>query len=140
MGSSSHGAAATARRRPWFLLGFLLFLLGPVAYFVQFRLGRLTTPWYLPAVGTAGVLLMAAGAWQRRGVLRAVGLGVFVLLCGFEWWCLLVEWRTPPYTGPARPGVRVPAFAAALADGRPFTDRDLEGGPPSVLVFFRGRW
>ena len=50
------------------------------------------------------------------------------------------ETRTPPYTGPARPGAKLPAFAANLADGSSFTEKALEGGSRTALVFFRGRW
>ena len=41
---------------------------------------------------------------------------------------------------PAQPGNKVPAFATTLADGRTFTNHDLENGSNSVLIFFRGRW
>jgi hypothetical protein len=53
---------------------------------------------------------------------------------------LLVGTRTGPYTGPAQRDHKVPAFATTLADGRAFTDKDLDKGSPTVLLFFRGRW
>jgi hypothetical protein len=48
--------------------------------------------------------------------------------------------RTPPYTGPARPGEKLPAFAASFAGGSSFTEKELKGGSRTALVFFRGRW
>jgi hypothetical protein len=46
----------------------------------------------------------------------------------------------PKYNGPARVGTHIPPFTTTFADGRAFTDKDLEEGTPTVLVFFRGRW
>ena len=37
-------------------------------------------------------------------------------------------------------GEKLPAFATKLADGTSFTDKNLEGGQTSALVFFRGHW
>ena len=128
------------RRRPLFMLGVLLFLLGPVLYAVQFSMKHLVTPWYLPILATIGVLFMLVSVQQRRGVLRIAVLALFTLMCGFEWFMLLVGTRVPPYTGPAQLGLKLPAFNAALADGQTFTDKDLEKNIPTVLVFFRGRW
>ena len=131
---------APPRRRPFFFAGVLLFLLGPAMYFVQLRLGHLWMPWYVPVLASIGVLFMMVSVWQRRGVLRSAGLLLFVLLCGFEWFLALVATKSPVYTGPAQPGRQIPAFAATLADGKTFTNYDLENGIPTVLVFFRGRW
>jgi hypothetical protein len=133
-------ATAAPRRWPLFLLGVLLFFLGPALYVVQISLGHLWMPWYLPLLASVGVVLMLMSAWRRRGVLRIAGLMVFVLLCGVEWYLVLVATKTPLYTGPAQPGRKAPAFAATLADGTPFTNLDLEKGIPTALVFFRGRW
>jgi hypothetical protein len=94
----------------------------------------------VPILATVGVLLMALSVWQRRGILRWIGLVLFVLLCGFEWFTLVVGTKTPNYDGPARRDHQVPAFATTLADGKSFTDNDLQKGIPTVLVFFRGRW
>jgi cytochrome oxidase Cu insertion factor (SCO1/SenC/PrrC family) len=47
---------------------------------------------------------------------------------------------TPLYTGPAEIGRRIPKFTTTLADGTPFTEKDLERGNPTVVLFFRGRW
>lgn len=128
------------RRWPFFLLGILLFLAGPLIYVIQFRQHYLATPWYVPALATLGGLLMIVAVWQRWGWLRAIGLGVFVLVCAFEWFMVAVATRTPAYTGPAQAGHAVPAFTTTLADGTAYTDRDLQKGKWTILLFFRGRW
>ena len=125
---------------PLFLVGVLLCVLGPALYVVQFRSSLLWMPWYVPVLSTLGVALMFVSVWRRRGVVRSLGLAVFSLMCGFEWFLALVVFASPAYTGPAGPSRKLPEFAATLADGRPFTQRDLETGDPTVLVFFRGRW
>lgn len=132
--------AAPPRRRPLFLLGFLFFLLGPGVAYALVRLGHFGVPWYMPILATVGVLLMAVSARRRRGFWRVAGLVLFVALCGFEWYFFLIATRTPVYTGPAQPGRKVPAFSTRLADGQPFTDKDLATGGPAILLFFRGRW
>ena len=130
-----------ARPRGWplFLAGFLLFLIGPVAYVVEFSMARLTTPWYLPILSTLGVLLMTASLVRRFGILRSIGLAFFLLFCGLQWFMFLVIAVNPAYQGPA-PGVAMPAFNAKFADGSTFSNGDLEAGKPTVLVFFRGHW
>jgi len=128
------------RRRPLFLIGILLCILGPALYFGQVYLRHLWTPWYIPMLATLGLVLMLVSARERRSVLRGVALLPFLLLCGLEWYVLLVASRTPEYAGPARPGAKLPAFTAALSDGQALTNRDLAEGQPTALVFFRGRW
>jgi hypothetical protein len=128
------------RRRPLFLLGFLLFVLGPVIFFIQFKLGRLVTPWHVPILSTIGVLCMAVSVGQRRGIVRGVGFGAFVIVCVLEWLFVAHVIKTPVYAGPAEPGRKVPEFTATRADGRAFTHTDLEDGNHTVIVFFRGRW
>jgi hypothetical protein len=137
---STATAAPPTRRWPLFLLGVLLFIAGPAIYVVEFQMKHLKTPWYVPIMATVGVLLMAVSVIQRRGILRIVGLVLFAVVCGFQWLMLLVGVATPSYTGPAQAGKKMPAFATALADGKAFTDKDLEDGKPTVLLFFRGRW
>jgi hypothetical protein len=135
------GPAIAARRRPWFILGVLLFVLGPALYVVQFKLKHLgVMPWYVALLATLGVAVMVLSVAQRRGILRFLGLALFASLCAGEWFVLLVGARTPAYTGPARPGEKLPAFTASFADGASFTPKDLEGGQRTALVFFRGRW
>ena len=136
----SADVGAPPRRRPYFLLGVLLVIVGVAGYVVQLRMKQLVVPWYAPALATIGVLLMVLSVRQRPGVLRIAGLVLFVLLAGFEWFFVLAASKTPAYTGPAQPGHKVPAFTAALADGRAFTEKDLENGFPTVMLFFRGRW
>ncbi len=131
---------STPRRRPLFLGGLLLFLAGPALYAVQISLKHLWMAWYMPLLASLGVVLMIASVRQRRGVLRGTALAFFVLLCGGEWYLMLVAAKTPAYTGPAQPGSKLPPFAAVLADGTPFTNQDVEHEVRSVLVFNRGRW
>ena len=133
-------AIPTPRRRPWFLLGVVLFLAGPIINAIEISMGRLQVPWYLLVLTTAGVALMSISVWQRRGVFRIAGLLFFTIFCAGCWFLILVFTKAPPYTGPATPGKKVPAFTAALADGKSFTDQDLADGKNSVLLFFRGRW
>jgi hypothetical protein len=134
--------AAIPRSRHWllFLAGIALFILGPPLYVMQFRMKHLFVPWYVPVLATAGVALIVASLWRRRGVVRAILLVLFAVLCGLEWSMLAVGMKAPLYTGPALPGRNVPAFTAALADGAPFTEKDLTEGSSTVLLFFRGRW
>jgi hypothetical protein len=118
----------------------LLFAIGPAAYVLEIRAKHLGTPWYVPILATAGAALMVMSLWRRRGIARAIGLVFFTLVCGFEWFMLLVAFRSPAYTGPAQPGRALPAFTASLADGGTFTEKDLAQGTSTVLLFFRGRW
>lgn len=142
MKDSQPTATASAPPRVWplFLAGVLLFIVGPAAYVAQINMHRLWMPWYVPVLASLGVLLMAASVWKRPGILRIAGLVLFVLACAGEWFMVLVATKSPVYVGPALPGNKVPAFSASLADGRAFTNQDLEKGVSSVLVFFRGRW
>jgi hypothetical protein len=138
--SETAAVAAPPRRWPFFILGILLFFLGPAISAVQFSVGNLSMPWHLPVLASLGVLLMMASVWRRGGVARWVGMLLFVAVCGLEWFVLLVATKAPSYTGPAQPGRKVPEFVTALADGRPFSNKDLEDGTSRVLLFFRGRW
>lgn len=135
------GGPSAGSRHWWpFLAGLIFFVLGPVAYLLQIRLKDLATPWYLPALSTAGVALMILSLWRRRGIVRGLILIPFVLLCGLEWYGIGVASRTPSYAGLARPGSEIPRFASRRADGSPFTEADLRTGPDTVVVFYRGRW
>jgi hypothetical protein len=121
-------------------LGLACLVLGPVGYFVQIKAERLFTPWYLPGLATFGAVLIIAALVQKCSIWRVLALLVAVLLAGAEWMFLLVAVRLPPYTGPVAVGQSFPSFSTLRADNSPFTQRDLEGGPNHVLVFFRGRW
>jgi len=127
---------------PWaiFLFGGLLFLVGPAIYAAQLCRSRLATPWFVPVLATVGVLCMAVSVSQRRGLLRKIGLVIGAFLCTFEWFMIVVVFSTPSYSGPAQVGYRLPSFATTLADGTRFSEKDLENGGPTVLLFVRGRW
>jgi hypothetical protein len=129
-----------AHGRALFWLGIGVSLLGIVAVVTQYNLKNLMVPWYLPALGTLGALLLLGAVARRPSIVRIVVLGLLAALAGFEWYFLVSASRLPAYEGPAQAGQTFPAFATTLADGRPFTEKDLQGGTPTVLVFFRGRW
>jgi len=131
--------SAPARRRPYFLLGVLVFFTGIIISIVLIATKRLVEPWYVPILGTIGVLLMLVSVAQRPGMLRIIGLLIFIGLAGAEWYMLLGS-KLAPYAGPAKPGEKLPAFTAALADGSPFNNSNLQEGKPTVMVFFRGKW
>jgi hypothetical protein len=134
-------ASAPPRRLPLFLLGILMFLVGPGLYMLQFKLRQLEiTPLYVPVLATLGVLFMVLAVRKSRGFLRIAGLVLFLVVCGLEWFMLLVGARLEPYTGPAQLGAKVPTFATTLADGNAFTDKDLAKGGSTVVVFYRGHW
>jgi hypothetical protein len=132
--------AVGSRPRPWFLLGALLFVAGILIYVVQFSLKQFVAPWYTPILGTAGLIFMAISVWQRRGILRPIGLFLFGLFCALEWYFVAVETKVPEYAGPAKIGQELPAFSAKLAGGTPFTNKDLSKDTPTVLLFYRGHW
>jgi energy-converting hydrogenase Eha subunit E len=131
--AGSHG-------RLLFWTGIGLFVLGVVSAIVQYALKQLIVPWYAPVLATVGVGLLLISCRQQPTIVRCAGLGLVALGCAFEWYVLLVSTRMPQYTGPAQVGYQVPAFTALRADGSSFTDTDLKQGPPTALVFFRGRW
>ncbi|MFO0889856.1 MAG: hypothetical protein U0790_12030 [Isosphaeraceae bacterium] len=140
--TSAPEAVASASRGAWpiFLTGVLLCLVAPAAYVIQIRLKHLGTPWYLPIVSSAGVVLMILSLLRRRGIVRGAILIPLALLCGFEWFAVAVATRTPAYRGPAQPGRPVPPFRSTLADGTPFSAADLANGTSTAMVFYRGRW
>jgi hypothetical protein len=130
-----------SRGRWLWLFGIGLLILGVAGYVYQLMaMKQITTPWYVPILGTIGVMLMLVGFGMRPTITRGLGVAVVALLCAFQWYALIVLAAVPPYTGPVQASQPIPAFTTALADGRPFTDQDLREGRRSVLVFFRGRW
>lgn len=135
-------APATARSRGRGLLwaGIAVGLLGIPLYFVQFSLGMFTVPWYQPVLATLGALLLLGAVARRRSVTRLTALVVIAAFAGLDWYFLVSVSKLPSYEGPARVGQKMPAFRTATADGRPFTEKDLEDGKFNVLVFNRGRW
>jgi hypothetical protein len=139
MTSSSFVPTQRSRGRLLLALGLALAALGIIGYAGQIRMQRLSTPWYMPALATLGVLLVVASLWQKRTVWRFLALFLVVLLAGAEW-ALLLMLRLPPYTGPVAVGRPFPAFTTTWADGTPMGEHDLQGDQNQVLVFFRGRW
>ncbi len=125
--------------RLYLALGVLTALLGVVGFVVQMLMQRLAAPWYMPVAATLGVVLVAVSLWQARSVWRVLALVLVVLLAGAEW-AMMAKMRLPAYTGPVAAGQTFPEFTTVRADGTPFTQHDLEGGPDNVLVFFRGHW
>ncbi len=129
-----------SRGRLYLWSGIGLFVLGVVGVIIQYALKQLIVPWYAPILGSVGVGLLLLSCRQRPTVARFAGLGLVALGCAFEWYFLVALTRLPHYAGPAQVSSPVPAFAAMRADGSSFTDADLKQGPPTALVFFRGRW
>ncbi len=133
-------ATRGARGGLLFVLGALLVLSGPFVYVYQlFGMQNLTVPWYSPALGTLGVLLLIAAFWKGVGVVRGVVVLLGLLLTAGQWYFVAHGTRLPEYTGPARQGQPLPDFQAVRADGSVFTNSDLLD-KRSALVFFRGRW
>jgi hypothetical protein len=127
------------RGRLMLLLGMGLAVLGVVAYVAQISQQRLTTPWYMPALASLGVVLIVVSLLERRTVWRMLALLAVMLLTGAEL-AFLYEMRLPPYTGPIAVGRPFPPFEVSRSDGTPFTQLDLASDQNNVLVFFRGRW
>jgi hypothetical protein len=125
----------------WLWLGVGLFLLGVVLFFVQaFVFKHLVTPWYMPILFTLGALSALVSVRQRRTWTRVIALVVLALFSGFQWYFILSISRLPEYKGPVQVDKRIPEFTSTFADGSSFTDRDLQKGTPTVLVFYRGHW
>jgi hypothetical protein len=140
MDHSSTEAPLRSRGRLWLLLGLAVALAGPPAYFVQMGMGKLFTPWYVPALALLGVALLLRSLFARFTAWRALGLLFCAGLLGLEIWFLVGYAASPPYNGPLAVDKPVPSFKAALADGTPFTAADLEGDKSTAMVFFRGHW
>jgi hypothetical protein len=132
--------ASRARGRPLFWLGIFVSLLALALPVVQYSQKILWIPWYLPVLGTLGALLLLGAAVSRPSVVRVIFFGLLAALAAFEWYFLLFASLVPAYEGPARAGQPFPAFQTTLADGRSFTEKDLQTGIPTVMAFFRGRW
>ena len=120
--------------------GIGLALLAIALCFAQYSVKSLIVPWYLPGLTTLGACLVVYSLLRRVSVVRVLALGLIGALAAFEWYFLMALTLLPGYDGPARAGQTIPAFQTTLADGRPFSDKDLRSGKPSVVLFFRGRW
>jgi len=62
------------------------------------------------------------------------------LLSAGEWYFILWMSRLPEYKGPVQVDKKIPEFTTTFADGNSFTEKDLQKGTPTVLVFYRGHW
>src|SRR5947209_5316579 len=129
-----------SRGRWYFWLGIVLCLLGPILNMILMQMGHLGLPLYALALSTVGVGLMLVAVIQRAGIARIVFLALFGLFCAFQWYLVVFMSKLPPYEGPARAGAKLPAFTTKLADGSSLTEKNMESGQPSALVFFRGHW
>src|SRR5262245_45245751 len=119
----------------WAGLGLVLLAFGMVA--VQYGVLKwLKTPWHVPILFTLGAFFLMLAVARRRSVVRIALLVLVVALAGFEWFFMTSMSRLPSYEGPARAGEPIPAFQTKFADGRAFTDKGLQDGKGSVLVFF----
>jgi hypothetical protein len=127
------------RGRSLFWVGILLCPLAIALVFVQSALDYQATPWYLPALTTLGALLLLASLVQRWSIPRIAVLVLVAAFAGLQWFFIGWLAKLPEYQGPTQ-GEPIPVFTASLADGRSFTDSDLQDGRKRVLVFFRGRW
>src|SRR5205823_5921057 len=81
--------SAPPRRRPLFLAGILIFLLGIGLYFIQLKMRSFMVPWYVPILATVGVGLMVLSPRHPTDhrvdpVCRAVRLRVVLPARGYE--------------------------------------------------------
>jgi hypothetical protein len=142
MGTASP-PVAEARRisgKPELWSGIGLVLLGPAVYAVQLWAKILSVPWHVPALATAGLVLVLVAMLRRPTVWRIAALALCGLLTGAEWYFLLSLSKVPAYTGPVAVGASFPAFSTHLANGSVFDQDSLRGEQNTALVFFRGRW
>lgn len=121
--------------------GLILSLVAIGLCIAQYAAMRSTiTPWYLPAMTTVAALVMLVAVRRRHSIVAVLGFLVIAALAAFEWFFLAGLSRLPAYHGPVAVGSPMPVFETQLADGRPFTERDLGKGQASIVTFFRGRW
>ena len=120
-------------------LGLVLAVAGIAICVLQFSAEKLMMPWYMPAMATIGLMLVALSVYYARTTWRILALVLMLLIAGGEW-AALSAMRVPGYNGPVAAGKPFPAFATLRADGSPFTQADLIGAQNTVMVFFRGRW
>jgi hypothetical protein len=121
-------------------MGILSAALGPVIYAVQFHNHNLGSPWYVPALATLGVVLIALAAGQSRSVWHHIAAGLATLFATFVWLMYWVVLAAPSYSGSVEIGRAFPNFETKLAGGRGFSQMDLQSEQDTILLFFRGRW
>ncbi|MCE9525208.1 MAG: hypothetical protein K8R36_04050 [Planctomycetales bacterium] len=126
--------------RIYLILGILSAVLGPVIYAVQFQNHVLSSPWYVPALATFAVVLIAFSLAQSRTIWRYAAIGLATLFASLVWLIFLVGMAAPPYTGSVEVGRAFPNFETKLAGGEGFSQADLTGDQNTILLFFRGRW
>ena len=132
---------ARSHGRSWLWLGIGVFLLGVALFFVQaFQMKHLVTPWYMPILFTLGALLALISVRRRPTWTRGIVALALVLVSAFQWYFIVSMSRLPDYNGPVQVAKKIPEFTTTLADGSSFTERDLQKGAPTVLVFYRGHW
>jgi hypothetical protein len=134
---------AAIRRHPgklYLALGIALVLVGPILWMIQIQAKLFWTPWYAPALATAGVGLVLLSVLLRPTIWRIAALVLCCLPAAGQWYFLLSVAKVPAYTGPVSPGAPFPAFNTTLADGTRFDQDSLKGEQNTVLVFFRGHW
>jgi hypothetical protein len=127
--------------RLYLALGIVLVLVGPILWMVQVQAKHFWTPWYVPALATAGVALALLAVLRRPNVLRIVVLLLCCLPAAGYWYFLLSMAKVPAYDGPVATGKPFPAFRTTVAnDGSTFDQDSLKGEENTVMVFFRGHW
>jgi hypothetical protein len=130
----------TPRRRALLWTGLALPLAAIALVVLQYSNRLLIVPWYAPLLTTLGAALLLGSVVRRRSVPRLLAFGLIAVLAGLEWHFLLSASRLPSYDGPVTIGRAMPPFQSKLADGRPFTEQNLQDELRTALVFFRGRW
>src|SRR5262245_13013236 len=125
-GSTSTPVSAHSKGRGLLWGGIVLCVLAIGLVAAQYSLRQLVVPWYWPILTTVGALLLAWSLTARFTAVRAIVLGLVTILAALQWLFLGVYARLPEYTGPAELGKPIPAFQTMLANGRPFTQRDLQ--------------
>jgi hypothetical protein len=133
-------ATGRSTGRAWFWAGIGVCLLGVALFFVQFSLKLMFVPWYVPALASVGALLLLVAVARRRSIVRIATLLLLAAFAGLQWHFLVVLMKLPSYDGPAQPDKPFPAFQSTLANGKPFTEEDLQDKSRRAMVFFRGRW
>jgi hypothetical protein len=138
--SSTPPTTQRSTGRAYFWLGLGACLLGLALPALQISLKHLFVPWYAPALATLGALLLLVAVAQRRSVVRVIAFLLLAAFAALQWFFIVSLAKLPSYQGPAQPGEPFPAFQSTLADGRPFTQENLQDRSRRAMVFFRGRW
>ena len=126
--------------RAFLILGILLPFVGIAIYAFQIQAKVLRSPWYIPILATAGLLLIILALLQSRSVIRWLFAVFFTLFAAMLWVVFGVLMNVPEYTGPVKVEQPFPNFSTTFADGSAFTQDNLKGSQNTVMVFFRGRW